>query len=350
MNIAHRPVSFDPDDRPLAGRPLSSGASTASDAVVSSFHILLLPGFSQLCLASMIEPLRLANSLSGKRLFCWQLASLDGHPVASASDMSLAVSGNVYAQEGTITACGRSAVLVCAGEGVEHHGTSDLRNFLRRIHRAAVPIYALGTATWLLAAAKLLDGARCTIHWGKMAALYETFHGLAIDDALFVRDGAIVTCAGEFAAFDLAMELVGQHCDVELVRDICQRLAADRWRDGASAQSMLPGLRFGSAGKKLSRILQLMQTNIEDPLSLQDIAREVSLSRRQIERLFLRHLSTTPRQHYLTLKLRRARQLIEMTEMSVTAIAIACGFTSASHFSKSFKDHFGVLPSVLRAR
>lgn len=350
MNVAHRPVSFDLDDRPLAGRGLSSSSSAASDAVVSSFHILLLPGFSQLCLASMIEPLRLANSLSGKSLFRWQLASLDGHSVASASGMSLEVAGNVFAEEATTTACTRNAVLVCAGEGVEQHSTSELRSFLRRIHRAAVPIYALGTATWLLADAKLLDGARCTIHWRKMAALYETFYGLAIDDALFVRDGSIVTCAGELAAFDLAMELVAQHCDIDLVRQICQHLAADRWRDGASAQSLLPGLRFGSAGKKLSRILQLMERNIEEPLSLQAIAQEVSLSRRQIERLFERHLSTTPRQHYLILKLRRARQLIEMTEMSVTAIAIACGFDSASYFSKSFKDHFGILPSVLRAR
>ena len=350
MNIAHRPMSFDLEDRPLAGRALSSCLPTASDAVVSSFHILLLPGFSQLCLASMIEPLRLANSLSGKSLFRWQLTSLDGHSVASASGMALEVAGNVFAEEAAVTTCGHTAVLVCAGDGVEHRSTSELRSFLRRIHRAAVPIYALGTATWLLADAKLLDGGRCTIHWGKMAALHETFYGLSIADALFVRDGSIVTCAGEFAAFDLAMELVGQHCEIELVREICQHLAADRWRDGASAQSLLPGLRFGSAGKKLSRILQLMGRNIEEPLSLQAIAQEVSLSRRQIERLFERHLSTTPRQHYLTLKLRRARQLIEMTDMSVTDIAIACGFDSASYFSKSFKEHFGILPSVLRAR
>nr|WMC99177.1 GlxA family transcriptional regulator [Aminobacter aminovorans] len=348
MNIAHRPASFDPQARPRAARALSPGASTASE--VSSFQILLLPGFSQLCLASMIEPLRLANSLSGRELFRWHLASLDGCQVVCASGMALDVAGNIFAEEAAVTVCRHTAVLVCAGEGVEQHATCELLSFLRRIHRAAVPIYALGTATWLLADAGLLDEARCTIHWGKMAALYETFYGLAIDDALFVRDGSIVTCAGAFAGFDLAMELVGQHGDVELVRTICQHLAADRWRDGASAQSLLPGLRFGSGGKKLSRILQLMERNIEEPLSLEDIAREVSLSRRQIERLFERHLSTTPRQHYLRLKLRRARQLIEMTEMSVTDVAVACGFDSASYFSKSFKEHFGILPSVLRAR
>jgi transcriptional regulator GlxA family with amidase domain len=298
----------------------------------------------------MIEPLRVANSLSGKGLFRWQLASLDGHSVTSASGMSLEVSGDIFTKEAELTTSARSAMLICTGEGVENYSTSELRSFLRRIHRAAVPLYALGTATWLLADAQLLDGARCTIHWGKMAALYETFYGLAIDDALFVRDGSIVTCAGELAAFDLAMELVGEHCDIELGRSICQHLAADRWRDGASAQSLLPGLRFGSAGKKLSRILQLMERNIEEPLSLQEIAQQVSLSRRQVERLFERHLSTTPRQHYLTLKLRRARQLVEMTEMSVIDIAMACGFESASYFSKSFKEHFDILPSVLRAR
>lgn len=92
-----------------------------------------------------------------------------------------------------------------------------------------------------------------------------------------------------------------------------------------------------------------MERNLEDPLSLEKIASRVSLSPRQIERLFERHLSTTPWQHYVGVRLERARQLLELTPMPVTDIAIACGFVSTSHFSKRFRDHFKLSPSKLRA-
>lgn len=315
----------------------------------SEFSILLLQGFSQLCLSSLVEPLQLANALAGTELFRWKLTSLDGHSVASASGITVEVSGSFAEAVKVLPFEPQAAVAILAGEGVERHGSHEMRAFLRRIARAQLPIYALGTATWLLADAGVLGDIRCTIHWGKMAALSETFYDLAIDDALFVRDGQIVTCAGELAAFDLAIDIVQERCGTELARSICQHVTADRWRDGAACQSVPPGLRYGSTGKKLLRIIQLMEKHLEEPLSLEDIAARVSLSRRQIERLFERHLATTPWQHYLGLRLARARQLIELTAMPIMDIAVACGFVSSSHFSKSFRDHYKVLPSKLRA-
>ncbi len=319
-----------------------------SESGATEFLVLLLPGFSQLCLSSLVDPLRLANTLSGHELFRWKLTSLDGRSVASVSGITVEVSGSFAESAGAALYEKQAAVMVCAGEGVESHGSLELRALLRRAARGRLPIYALGTATWLLADAGLLNDARCTIHWGKMAALSESFYDLAIDDALFVRDGQIVTCAGELAAFDLAIDIVQLRCGTEVARSICQHVTADRWRDGASCQSVPPGLRYGNAGKKLLRIIHLMERNIEEPLSLEEISERVSLSRRQIERLFERYLSTTPWQHYLGLRLAKARQLIELTPMPIMDVAVACGFVSSSHFSKSFRDHFQVLPSKLR--
>lgn len=350
MNAPNKHAAFNveacwPGARVLpANLPLGANVEAPAE-----FLVLVLPGFSQLCLSSLIDPLRIANSLSGRSQFRWRLMSLDGLPVECASGFSIAASASFIEHQKTMVLDPRCAIVICAGEGVETHGSHELRAFLRRAFRAHVPIYALGTATWLLAEAALLDDIKCTIHWGKMAALQETFYDLAIDDALFVRDGQIVTCAGELAAFDLALELVQERCGTELSRSICQHVTADRWRDGASCQSVPPGLRYGSTGKKLLRILQLMEKNIEAPLSLEEISCQVSLSRRQIERLFERHLSTTPWQHYLVLRLTKARQLIELTPMPIMNVAVACGFVSSSHFSKSFRDHFKVLPSKVRA-
>lgn len=319
----------------------------ARDGVPAEFLILLLPGFSQLCLSSLVDPLWLANSLSGRELFTWRLVSADGKSVESASGICVEVSGSVTGrpyQGGPYT----GSIVVCAGEGVERHNSDSLRAFLRGCVRANMPLYALGTATWLLADAGVLGNSRCTIHWGRMAALSETYYDLDIDDALFVRDGQFTTCAGELATFDLAVDLIRERSSGELVRDICQHLTADRWRDGASCQSVPPGLRYAGSAKKLIRILQLMEKNIEEPLSLEEIARRATLSRRQIERLFERHLSTTPWQHYLCLRLAKARQLIELTGMPIMNVAVACGFASAANFSKNFRDHFKASPSRLR--
>jgi transcriptional regulator GlxA family with amidase domain len=319
------------------------------DDVPAEFLILLLPGFSQLCLSSLVDPLWLANSLSRRELFRWRLVSADGKSVESASGVCVEVSGSVTGEvrphQGGSHAC---SVVVCAGEGVERHNSDSVRAFLRGCVRSHMPVYALGTATWLLADAGLLGNSRCTIHWGKMAALSEIYYDLDIDDALFVRDGQFTTCAGELAAFDLAVDLIHARCSVELIRDICQHLTADRWRDGASCQSVPPGLRYAGSAKKLVRILQLMEKNIEEPLPLEEIARRVALSRRQIERLFEQHLSTTPWQHYLGLRLARARQLIELTKMPIMNVAVACGFASAAGFSKNFRDHFKTSPSRMR--
>lgn len=312
----------------------------------SEFVVVLLPGFSQLCLSALIEPLQLANSISERVLFRWRLASADGRSVESASGISIEVSHAFFADSGSTCAGRFGGVVICAGEGVERFDAGSLRSFIRAHARQGVPIYALGTATWLLADAALLADARCTIHWTKMAALSETFSELSIDDALFVADGQFVTCAGQFAAFDLAMQLVRERCGEELVHDICRHVTADCWREGASSQSRYS--RLAAAGTRLLDVIQLMETHIEDPLPLEAIARRTALSRRQIERLFERYINDTPLQYYHGLRLNKARQLLESTGLSVTDVAVASGFVSLSHFSRSFKQKFNVLPSGFR--
>lgn len=347
MNAPNKHSTFDIEvSLPGTTNVVRPFPASLAEQATTEFVVLVLPGFSQLCLSSLIDPLRLANSLSGRSLFNWRLVSLDGKSVECASGLSIEVSANFFDKVLDL----RAHLMICAGEGVEGQGTPRLRAVLRRCARARVPIYALGTATWLLADAGMLGDARCTIHWGRMAALSETFAGLAIDDALFVRHGQIVTCAGGFAAFDLAIDLIQERCDAQLLRRICQHLTADRWRDGTSCQSVPPGLRNSATGKKLLPIIQLMEEYLEDPLPLEVISQRVALSRRQIERLFERHLSTTPWRHYLALRLTKARQLIELTDMAIMDVAVACGFISSSHFTKTFRDHFRSLPSELRER
>jgi transcriptional regulator GlxA family with amidase domain len=347
MNAPNKRTSFaasvPPSDATISGKRLPA---TSCGQLTTDFLVLVLPGFSQFCLSSLIDPLRLANSLSGSDTFRWRLVSRDGNSVQCASGITVEVSGNLVAQQKTLGR--RSALVILAVEAVERHSAPDLRGVLRRCARDKVPIYALGTATWLLAEAAILGQARCTIHWRRMAALSETFRDLAIDDALFVHDGQIVTCAGEFAAFDLAIDLIRMQCGIDLVRSICQHVAVDRWRERGTRQSVPSDMRYAGAARRLLPIIQLMEKHLEEPLSMGEISRRVLLSRRQIGRLFVQFLSTTPWRHYLALRLTRAHQLLELTDMPIIDVAVACGFVSSSHFSKAFRDHFSLSPTDLR--
>ncbi|ESY33152.1 AraC family transcriptional regulator [Mesorhizobium sp. LNJC384A00] len=316
---------------------------------MTEFLVVLVPGFSQLCMSSFIDPLRYANRLSGRDRFRWRLISDDGTPVMCASGVRVCVDASLD-EEAKLLKSKRlpEGIVVCTGEGIEQYHSAPLVALLRFCARRNVRLYGLGTGAWVLAAAGLLSDTRCTIHWDTMAAFSETFEGLNLTDALFVEQKGIVTCAGEFAAFDLAISSVEHRCGSDVARSVCRFLTADQWREGESCQSAPLGLRFSGASEKLIRIIRIMENSVDEPLTIRAIAQEQGLSCRQIQRLFLHHLKATPMRYYLLLRMARARQLLELTDMSVLQVAIACGFVSSSHFSKCFRDHFGESPSSLR--
>lgn len=346
MNLINKRVVI---DRSADDLNLDITSSMPSADGPTEFLIVLVPGFSQLCMSSFIDPLRHANKLCGRELFRWKLISDEGTPVMCASGVRVCVDRSLK-EEAKLLKSNRlpDCIVVCAGEGIARYQSAPLVSMLRRCARRNVELYGLGTGAWILAAAGLLPNTRCTIHWDAMAAFSETFEGLELTDALFIEQSGVTTCAGEFAAFDLAISSVVQRCGSDVARSVCRFLTADRWRDGESCQSTPLGLRFSGANEKLISIIRIMENSVGEPLTIRAISSLVGLSCRQIERLFVRHLKATPMRYYLLLRMARARQLIELTDMSVLQVAIACGFVSSSHFSKCFRDHFGEAPSGLR--
>lgn len=310
--------------------------------------ILALPGFSQLTLSSFVDPLRLANSVSSRASFEWAIASLDGNPVECASGLWLSASTD-FARTGQSLQTGKrpNMVIVCAGDRVEKQSSASLLRILRLCGRHGVPIAALGTATWLLAESGLLDDTACTIHWDKRAALSETFRRLQVTDRLFVRNARVATCAGEFASFDFVMELIGEHLGEEAALAVCRHTIASHWRS-ASDRQWTSSTDATGIGKALAEVICIMEEYVENPLPLRDIARRVGRSQRQIERLFKHSVSSSPMRYYLHMRLARAKRLVEQTELPMVEIAIACGFVSASHFSKCFRTVFDINPSACR--
>ncbi|MET3597570.1 transcriptional regulator GlxA family with amidase domain [Mesorhizobium shonense] len=329
-----------------AMRPLATPEITADRPF--DVAVLVLPGFSHLALHAYIEPFRLANTISGLPLFGWRIAAPDTQPVEGANGLKVSVDVTVEELSSNLEDRRPDQLAIVASEPVEQRLTPQLNGFLRMMARRGVAISALGTATWPLAQAGLLAGTRCTIHWSRLAAFSEVFAQPRICDSLFVKDGQYSTCAGELAAFDLAVDLIANQAGAFIAQEVCRHATVHGQRSGSNRQTGPSGVAFAGVSECLVAAIRIMEENIEMPMSMSDLSNRIGVSRRQLERLFGTHVGVTPAKHYLRLRVEHARRLIEGTRLPLVDVALASGFVSSSHFSKCFKNVHGISPQQLR--
>jgi len=217
-------------------------------------------------------------------------------------------------------------------------------SWLRRLDRKGINIGALCTGSHVLARAGLLEGYRCTIHWENITGFIEEFPGIEITNELFEIDRNRFTCSGGTAALDMMLNLIGRQHGHELAAAVSEQFIHERIRDEHDHQRMALTARLGVRHPKLIQVIKLMEQHLEEPLDRAALAQRVRLSTRQLERLFGKYLGRSPARYYLELRLNRARLLLLQTNMSVIDVALACGFVSASHFSKCYRDFFGKTP------
>ncbi|HEX9138378.1 MAG TPA: helix-turn-helix domain-containing protein, partial [Steroidobacteraceae bacterium] len=176
----------------------------------------------------------------------------------------------------------------------------------------------------------------------------EEFPRVLISDQLFTIDRDRFTCSGGIAPLDLILHLVKSKLGARISQLISEQFIVDRVRNDRDRQYVPLRAQVGVSHESLIKVAQLMEEHIEKPLSLDDIAAATGLSRRQIERLFKRHLNCVPKKYYLQMRLRRARELLLQTAMPIMDITTACGFQSPPHFSKCYRAQFGCPPSAER--
>ena len=299
---------------------------------------LLVADYTMLAFASAVEPLRMANRLSGRELYRWSLLAVDGEPVQASNAIELPCEPVMPAAR----AC--DLVLACAGERVSDFANRQLLFCLRRLAREKIPLGAICTGSYLLAKAGLLDGYRATIHWENMASLREEFPDVIVSPELFEIDRDRYTCSGGTAPLDMMLNLIHRQHGGHLAVAISEEFICERIRGRNDRQRVPLRLHLGMSQPKLVEAVSLMEANLEEPMNLDEIARHVRLSRRQLERLFQKHLHCVPTRYYLELRLARARQLLLQTPMTIVDVAFACGFVSAPHFSKCYRDYFGIPP------
>lgn len=302
------------------------------------FVFLLTPKLSMLALASAVDPLRLANRMSGRQIYEWAFVSEGGATVACSNGAQIMV-------EAGFTDLHRDAsIIVTAGIDAHVAATKPTLTWLRKQSRLGVRIGAVCTGTLIMARAGLLDGKRCTIHWENQAAFSEEYPDIEVTNRLYEIDGDRFTCAGGSAATDMMLAIMASEVDAEILGLVADQAIHTPIRGERDEQRLSVPARIGVRHPKLVSIIQTMEQNLEDPISPSILAQQAQMSTRQLERLFRRYLNRSPKRYYMDLRLQKARHLLLQTEMSVINVALACGFTSPSHFSKCYRSHFNRTP------
>ena len=298
----------------------------------------VVPHFAMMGFTSAIEPLRSANRMSGRQLYSWHILSKDGAPVPASN-------GIAVLPEASIADAPRfSAVVVCAGIDAHLYTDKAVFSWLRRLDRQGIDIGAISLGSYILARAGLLDGYRFTLHWENLSSFMEAFPNLDATPELFEIDRTRFSCSGGTAALDMMLHLIALQHGHELAAAVSDQFIHERIRDRHDRQRMALPARLGIRHPKLVAVVRQMEGSLEEPISRADLADAVDLSSRQLERLFRKYLRRTPTRYYLELRLNRARLLLLQTDMSVLEVALACGFVSASHFSKCYREFFGKTP------
>lgn len=317
---------------------MSDPHPTATTALPEDIHFVLLPEFSMLGLLSAIEPLRVANRFRGP-LYRWHLLSLDGGAVSASNGMSLAA-------EGACTEVSEArTVFVVAGFNPLAHATPALAGWLRQRDRDGATLGGIDTGCFILAEAGLLRQERLTLHWEAISAFRERYPALNVTQELFEIDRRRISSAGGTASIDLMLELIGRRHGPELATQVSEQFVLGRIRAKSDHQRLQIAVRYGVHNKKIVQVIGAMERHIETPLTADELADTIGVTRRQLERLFRAQFDDTPSLFYLKLRLERARELLRQTGMSVMEVCVACGFESATYFARAYRQRYGVTPS-----
>ena len=302
------------------------------------FVFVLIENFTLLSFSSALDALRIANRMSGKKLYDWIFIGENEEFVSCSA-------GTQFKLDNSLIELHRDdTILLCGGTSIQESTTRKLVGWLRREARRGLIIGGLCTAAYPMAKAGLLDEKKATIHWENQDSFAEEFLEVELTKTVFVCDGNRYTTAGGTSSIDLLLKIIADEHGEELANAVADQMIYSSIRTDQDTQRLSVPTRIGVRHPKLSKVIQMMEINIEEPISPSILAKDVGMSTRQLERLFRRYLDRSPKRYYMELRLQKARNLLMQTDMSVINVALACGFASPSHFSKCYRAHYDTTP------
>lgn len=306
------------------------------------FGILLIDDFALMSFASAVEPLRAANILARQTLYEWFHVSTGAGTIVASNGLSVTTDYTIADNIRFDT------VLVCAGGNPASFNDSKTLAWLRRIARTGCEIGGVSGGPFILAKAGILNGYRCTIHWEHLPAFTEAFPDIVPTRTLFEIDRGRLTCGGGVAALDMMHAIIRRDHGQSLAARVSDWYLQTAVRLGDSTQRISLTERVGTNNRNLISAIGIMERQLASPLPRAALAKAANVSVRQLERLFARHLGVTIDQHYVSLRLAKARALLRQTSLPVVQIGAECGFSNASHFARVYRTAFGMPPSMDR--
>jgi transcriptional regulator GlxA family with amidase domain len=303
---------------------------------------LLIPGFALMSYASAVEPLRAANLFAGRELYRW-VHIAHGEPVVAAS-----CGATVPCTAKVGDALDLDLLLVCAGGNPARFAHGRTFAWLRRLAQRGVALGGVSGGPFILARAGVMNGHNMTIHWEHAPALAESFPDLLLTRSLYIIDRKRLTCAGGVAPLDMMHALIAERHGSALATQVSDWFMHTDIRPAGGPQRSSLVERYGIHRRELVAALELMETNMSEPLQRSAVARRVGVSTRQLDRLFSTGLGMSFLTHYRRIRLDRARELLRHSTLAVTEIGIATGFASASHFARSYRARFAMSPGAER--
>jgi len=301
---------------------------------------LLLRDFSYFGLIAAIQPLFLANWRAQRPLFSWVTLSLDGLPVRASNGGDIAVDAGLGARPQL-----RTLLVLACFEPKQHVGNARLRSVLLRAAAAGVELGGIETGSEVLAAAGLLDGRIAAVHWENLDGFRERYARVHAREQLYHAAPGRLTCAGGTSVLDMMLHLVRREAGTALSEEVAQEMLLGQPRPPTQKQLAEPQASPRSPNALVRAAISFMSRNLDEPLSVDELAKRLAVSARHLRRHFRSWTGTTTTRYYMTLRLSRAHNLLEQTELSVTEVAITSGFRSLEHFSRVYRGAFGCTPS-----
>ena len=307
------------------------------------FVLVLFDGFSNMVLASALEPLRAANGLPHGPAISWDICTIDGAPVTSSSGLTITPQVSLPS---TAIKAGIDYLVVVSGYGMRDHTTAKTRARLQNAAQYARNIIGLDTAAWLLACCGMLGGKTATIHWQELDQFQEQFPDISVRSDRFIEDGRVITSGGASTVMELMLHILAQQFGPVIAFDVSNLFVYDAENQYHLTRG--PDRLQGPGGDYLRRAVGEMMSHIETPIPLSTIAKQAGCSLRSLDRVFQDTLHMPPGKYYQMLRLGRARDLARATDLPLSSIALQTGFKSSATLSRAFSKTFGTTLRTIR--
>ena len=313
-------------------------------ATAATRHIgfIVLEGFTMIAFSNAIEAFRMANYVTKQDLYRFSVAGLvNGHTAASNH-----ISVNHTTQMADLLTC--DIVFVCGGFDLGKLSNGMLRVWLQRLAQKGIALGGICTGAYALADAGLMDDYQASIHWENMLAAKEQFPQVQFNPTIYTIDRNRFTCSGGASPLDLCINIVRLHHDRKLSEAIAEQFTLSVLRSQDEPQHIPLPKQLNSGYNYVVEALVLMDKNLEDPLPIHELAQLLGISVRQLERWFNTYFSKPPQQYYTEVRLQHAKRLLKQTNKSIMDVALACGFSNPSSFSKAYRSQFEHTPTQTR--